>query len=114
MRKAGVSDEALCSGVKEMKKGLIDADLGGGIFKKRIALPVRGKSGSTRTLVATNRGDRWFFLFGFEKNERGNISNKELEGLKKLAEDYLSLSGLKLDRAVKSGILEKICNDRPE
>jgi hypothetical protein len=59
----------------EMGRGLIDADLGGGVVGKRIALPNRGgKSGSTRTLIATNKNDRWFFMLGFEKNQRDNIS----------------------------------------
>ena len=81
MRKTNLTDDALCTAVSEMDAGLIDADLGGGVVKKRVALPGRGKSGSTRTLVATNKGDRWFFVFGFEKNERANISKKELEAL---------------------------------
>ncbi len=114
MRKAGVSDGALCDGVKEMEDGLIDADLGGSVFKKRIALPGRGKSGSTRTIVATNRGDRWFFIFGFKKSEQGNISNKELDGLKKIAENFLGFSNAELDHAVKSEILKEIYNDCPE
>lgn len=50
-----------------MERGLIDADLGGGVYKKRIALPGRGKRGITRTLIATNRANRWIFLTGFEK-----------------------------------------------
>ena len=75
-----------------MVRGLIDADLGGGVFKKRIALPGRGKRGSIRTLVATNRGGRWFFLLGFEKNERSNVDSKELEGLRAIAADLLKLS----------------------
>jgi hypothetical protein len=80
-RKAALIDTLLCQAVEEMVKGLIDADLGGGVFKKRIALPGKGKSGSVRTLLATNRHDRWFFVFGFEKNDRGNITTKELEAL---------------------------------
>jgi hypothetical protein len=58
--KAGLSDDALCRAVAEMVSGLIDADLGGGVVKKRVALPGHGKRGSSRTLVATNRADRWF------------------------------------------------------
>ena len=68
-RKAGLFDDVLCQAVDEMIGGLVDADLGGGVVKKRVALPGRGKSGGSRTLVATNKGDRWFFIFGFEKNE---------------------------------------------
>lgn len=74
MRKTELTDSALCAAVSEMAAGLIDADLGGGVLKKRVALPGRGKSGSARTLVATNKGVRWFFVFGFEKNERASIS----------------------------------------
>jgi hypothetical protein len=59
--------EALCRSVGEMERGLIDANLGGGIIKKRVALPGRGKRGSARTLVATNSANRWFFVLGLKK-----------------------------------------------
>jgi hypothetical protein len=52
MRKTDLTDVALCAAVVEMAAGLVDADLGGGIVKKRVALPSRGKSGSVRTLIA--------------------------------------------------------------
>lgn len=68
MRKSDLTNAALCGAVQEMIDGLVDADLGGGVLKKRVALPGRGKRGSTRTLLASNRGNRWFFLFGYEKN----------------------------------------------
>jgi hypothetical protein len=67
MRKTELTEKVLRAAVVEMEQGLIDADLGGGVVKKRVALPGRGKSGGARTLVATNKGIRWFFLFGFEK-----------------------------------------------
>lgn len=111
MRKAGLADTALCAAVDEMVRGLVDADLGGGVVKKRVPLPGRGKSGSTRTLVATNKGSRWFFLFGFEKNERGNVSGKELEALQAIADDLLKLSSRDLDAQVESGALQEICHD---
>jgi hypothetical protein len=62
-RKANLPDSPLCQAVTEIRQGLIDADLGGGIIKKRVALPGHGKRGSTRTLLATNRNDRWVFVF---------------------------------------------------
>ncbi len=74
MQKIGLSDELLLNAVDEMERGLIDADLGGGVVKKRVALPNRGKSGSTRTLIATNKNDRWFFMLGFEKKISATIS----------------------------------------
>ena len=107
-----LSDAALCKAVAEMQQGLINADLGGGVVKKRIALPGRGKSGSVRTLLATNRNDRWFFIYGFEKNERVNIALKELEALKMLAADLLGLPQAQLDAAVKDGRLREICHDK--
>ncbi len=97
-----------------MVRGLIDADLGGGVVKKRVPLPGRGKSGSTRTLVATNKGNRWFFLFGFEKNERGNVSEKELEALQAIADDLLKLPSRDLDAQVESGALQEICHDNQD
>ena len=110
MRKTELENPALCRAVEEMARGLRDAELGGGIVKKRVALPGRGKRGSVRTLIATNFGDRWFFLYGLEKNERENISAGELEALKKLAADLLPLDPTALDRLVASGALEEICH----
>ena len=109
MSKTDLSVKALCKAVEEMEQGLIDANLGGGIIKKRVALPGRGKRGSTRTLVATNNADRWFFLFGFEKNERDNISAKELSALKSLAADLLQMGATQLDAAVAVRTLQEIC-----
>ncbi len=91
-----------------MVNDLIDADLGGGVFKKRIALPGRGKSGSARTLLATNRDDRWIFIFGFEKNERANISDKERDALRMMAKDLLGLTAGQLQETVEDGTLIEV------
>jgi hypothetical protein len=114
MRKTELSDHALCKAVAEMQKGLIDADLGGGVFKKRVPLPGRGKSGSTRTLVATNKGSRWFFMVGFEKNEKDNINSSELEALKAYAEELLKLTVAQLDSQMKTGALQEICHEKKD
>ena len=106
--KASLSDDLLRRAVEEMINGLIDADLGGGVFKKRIALPGRGKSGSTRTLLATNRDDRWIFILGFEKNERANISDKERDALRMIAKDLLGLSAEQLQKMVNEGALLEV------
>ncbi|MBL8540919.1 MAG: type II toxin-antitoxin system RelE/ParE family toxin [Betaproteobacteria bacterium] len=111
MRKTSLIDIALCAAVSEMERGLIDADLGGAVLKKRVALPGRGKSGSVRTLVATNKSNRWFFLFGFEKNERGNVSAKELEALQAIATDLLRLSSAELDAHIAIEALQEICHE---
>lgn len=107
MRKTDLTDAALRCAVDEMVAGLIDADLGGGVVKKRVALPGRGKRSSIRTLVATNKGDRWFFVFGFEKNQRANINDKELEALQALAADLLNHTTDQLQAAVADGMLQE-------
>ena len=109
MRKTALGDSDLRKAVLEMTAGLIDADLGGGVVKKRIGLAGRGKRGGVRTLVATNKGNRWFFVFGFEKNERANVSDEELEGLQTIAADLLARTGPQLDEAVADGALQEIC-----
>jgi hypothetical protein len=111
MRKTELRDVALCSAVDEMAQGLIDADLGGGIVKKRMSLSGRGKRGGARTLVATNKGNRWFFVYGFEKNDRANISDDELEALKELAAQLLARTGKQLAEALNDGSLSEICHD---
>jgi hypothetical protein len=111
MRKTELSDSELCAAVAEMAQGLIDADLGKGVVKKRVGLAGRGKRGGARTLIATNKADRWFFVFGFEKNERANIANDELEALQDIAVALLSRTGRHLDEAVRDGSLQEICND---
>ena len=111
MRKTALSDDALCAAVIEMTQGLVDADLGGGIVKKRVGLAGRGKRAGARTLVATNKGNRWFFVYGFEKNDRANISDDELEALKDIAEQLLARTGKQLDDATNDGSLTEICHD---
>lgn len=111
MRKTTLTDAALCEAVSEMKRGLVDADLGGGVVKKRVPLPQRGKSDSTRTLVATNKDNRWFFVFGFEKNDRANVSAKELEALQAIAADLLKLSSTEFDAHIEDDALQEICHD---
>ena len=112
MRKTELTDAALCGAVQEMARGLIDADLGGGVVKKRIGMAGRGKSGSARTLVATKKGSSWFFVYGFEKNDKANISDDELEALQTLAKDLLARTGQQLNAAVTDGALQEICHDK--
>jgi hypothetical protein len=94
--------------------GLIDANLGGHVVKKRVALPGRGKSGGARTLVATKLGDRWYFLFGFGfgKNERANIDKHELRALQELAADLLNQDDATIAAALKAGELVEIRHDQ--
>ena len=108
MRKSGLTDDLLVQAVTEMQQGLIDANLGSGLFKKRIGIAGRGKRGGVRTLVATNKDDRWFFVYGFEKNVVDNISSKAVAGLQDLASDLLSLDDSQLNAAVEKEVIEEI------
>lgn len=94
-----------------MADGLIDADLGRGVVKKRVVLAGRGKRGGVRTLLASNKGSRWFFVFGFAKNDWANVTDAELEGLQELAQGLLGRTSQELDQTVLDGALEEICND---
>ncbi|MCY7333887.1 MAG: type II toxin-antitoxin system RelE/ParE family toxin [Pseudanabaena sp. CAN_BIN31] len=111
-RKQGLTTQSLCAAVLEMTAGLYEADLGGGLLKKRVARAGQGKSGGFRTLVATNKGDRWIFVFGFSKNERANIDKREEEALKKLSVHLLSLSSEDLVVAQHNDeLIEVICDE---
>lgn len=109
--KADLSDKALVEAVEEMSRGLVDADLGGHVFKKRIALPGRGKSGGARVLVATKMLDRWFFMLGFEKNEQANIDQTELNALRAFARDLIEQDKHALALAITRGELLEIFHE---
>jgi len=94
-----------------MENGLIDADLGGHVVKKRVALPGRGKSSGVRTLLAYKVNNKAFFVYGFAKNARTNISTNELKALKRLAKELLSYSERSLTEAVEQGALIEVHND---
>ena len=112
MRRSRVSDRQLCDAVAEMQRGLIDADLGGGIVKKRVAIKDRGKSAGARTLIATNRSDRWLFLYAFEKAERANITPKELNALQQVAQLFLDLRPEDLNQYAMHWALQEICHEQ--
>lgn len=104
---------SLCQAVHEMKSGLVEADLGGGLYKKRVSRPGQGKRGGLRTLLASNRGDRWVFLFGFAKNTRDNIDAAEAAALHALAKELLQYSVEAITLAERAGELIKVnCNDQ--
>jgi hypothetical protein len=104
----GLGDDALAAAVLEMEAGLIDAELGAQVAKKRVALPGRGRRGSTRTLVAFRRADKAFYIYGFNKTERANISGPELKALKLLAKELLGYPQRLLTKAIQAGELIEI------
>jgi len=108
LKSSELTDQDLVGAVMEMSKGLYDADLGCNVFKKRIAIGNRGKSHGARTIVATKLSIHWFFIFGFEKNERANINNVELVYLQKTAASLLESTSSKIDQLLNDKILIEV------
>lgn len=87
-----IPDSAIKEAVDEINRGLIDADLGAGLLKKRVAREGRGKSGGFRTILAFRDHNRAIFILGFPKSKQDNIGNDELRKLKILSKELLSAS----------------------
>ncbi len=104
----GLTDEALRNAVQEIDHGLVDANLGGGLYKKRVATQSRGKSGSLRTLLAFKAENKAFFIYGFAKNKRANITDKEKKAMKLVAKELQSYSDAKLIEAINLELLKEV------
>ena len=109
----GISDDALCDAVARAARGLVDADLGGGVIKQRIARRGQGRSGGFRAIVVFRRGNRAFFVYGFAKSARENLRRDELEAFRLLADTYLALDRSGLAAALSAGALIEVrCDDQ--
>lgn len=106
--KNGVSDSDLVVAVDRANKGLIDADLGGGVIKQRIARHGQGKSGGFRTVILFQAQQRAIFLMGFAKNVRQNITGEELRSAREAARFFLELSESAIDAIVATGGLTEV------
>ena len=91
--------------------GLIDADLGGFLYKKRVARPGGGKSGGYRTLLSARIGSRYMFLHGFSKSDKANITQDERKALQFAGKVLLELSAEDLMKALQIGVLLEVCCD---
>ena len=107
-RKAGLSDAQLALAAAQVVAGHFDADLGGGVYKQRVARSGGGKSGGFRTLLAFRSGRSCFFVYGFAKNAKANVTAKELEELQDYAALLLGYDEDELARASKGGELVEL------
>jgi hypothetical protein len=107
-RKAGLTDAQLASAAEQVVAGHFDADLGGGVYKQRVARSGSGKSGGFRTLLAFRAGRSCFFVYGFAKNAKANVTAKELEGLQNYAALLLGYGEGDLARAFERGELVEL------
>lgn len=101
-------DTVLCTLLKAMEAGLIDADLGGLLYKKRVARAGGGISGGYRTLLSAKTGNRYVFLHGFPKSAKADITQKEKKALQFAGKVFLELPDEARSRALISGVLLKV------
>ena len=110
-RKEKISAEVLWEAVDRAEKGLVDADLGAGVIKQRIARPGESKSKGYRSIVLYRKGDKAFFVFGFPKSDLGNIRDDEQEQFKKAAKSILALSDVQIRQLIENGQFEEVKKD---
>ncbi|MCZ2156975.1 MAG: type II toxin-antitoxin system RelE/ParE family toxin [Bryobacterales bacterium] len=117
--KQRIQDEILRNAIQETELGLYEADLGGGLIKKRIARQGEGKSGGYRTIILYRRGCLAIYLHGFAKSEQDNLPTRDLQILRKAASVLKALSAEEMAKYARDGILvevksgrEKVCEWR--
>jgi hypothetical protein len=99
---------ALKDAIARAEKGFIDADLGGGVIKQRIARPGQGRSGGYRSVILFRKEELAFFVYGFAKSNRDNIEPDEVAGFRKLAKGYLALSEKQIATMLKDERLKEV------
>ncbi len=99
------------SAIEELQRGVVEANLGGHVYKKRIAIQGRGKSGGVRTIIAFKVGSHVYFMYGFAKNKQANISKDELKTFKTMASEFMSYDENVIENAIKEGVLYEVITD---
>ncbi len=103
-RRERITDPSLSEAIDRANRGTIDADLGGGLIKQRVARPGQGRSGGFRMIIAYRAAGRAVFLYAFAKNDRDNIGN----------DDWLAASAEVIGQALTDGDLQEITHDHDE
>lgn len=111
VRRERIADKSLNEAIERAEHGMIDADLGGGLIKQRVAREGRGRSGGYRMMVAYRTHGRAVFLYAFAKNERDNIGPDELLSLREIAQGWLAADADKIAHAVADGALSEVDDD---
>jgi hypothetical protein len=110
-RRESIADSDLSEAIMRAERGLIDADLGGGIIKQRIARAGHGRSGGFRMVLAYRSGHRAVFLYGFAKSERENVDDDELQTLREIGAAWLAADARKIAKAIKENALQEVSYD---
>jgi hypothetical protein len=107
-RREKIKDAVLKDAIARAERGIIDAELGGGVIKQRIARPGQGRSGGYRSIIIFQKGERALFVYGFAKSDREDIEPDELVGFKKLAKEWFTFSDQKIAAMIKNQELTEI------
>lgn len=110
-RKQKIQDGMLREAIRRAEQGLIDADLGGGVIKQRVARPGQGRSGGYRTLILYRQSHRAFFVYGFAKNQQANVSDEEVGAFKKAAQHVLEMTDEQLSALIQNGQFSEVEHD---
>jgi len=113
-RREGIADKSLREAIERAENGLIDADLGGGLIKQRVARQGQGRSGGYRMIVGYRAKDRAVFLLGFAKNVQESISDNEVLTLRSQAEGWFLADAATLQEALEYGALQEISNEEED
>ena len=108
VRSERITDASLCESVRRAEHGLVDADLGGGVIKQRVARPGQGRSGGYRLLMAYRPRTLSVFLFGFAKSAQANVRDDELETLREIAKAWFETDAGALERALAQGAIREL------
>jgi hypothetical protein len=111
-RRERLHDKTLRGAVREAEAGLVAADLGSGVIKQRMARQGQGKRGGFRVLIAFRAEDRAVFLYGFAKNERDNIDDKQLATLRDIATAFLQASDAQITKEIAEGRLQEVDDEQ--
>jgi len=107
-RREHISHASLRDAIARAEQGLVDAGLGGGLVKQRVARAGKGRSGGYRTIIAYRRAVRAVFLYGFAKSKRENIGPDELQTAREIAAIWLSADARKIALGLEEGELEEV------
>ena len=110
-RRERINDASLKEAIERAERGIIDADLGGGLIKQRVARAGQGRSGGFRMIVAYRTEERAFFLYGFPKSARDNIEDDELQTLRETAAQFLAYDDAAIDHAKDNDEIQEIDHD---
>ena len=113
-RQENISDLDLCQAIHRAQRGLIDADLGGGVIKQRIPRPNQGRSGGFRSIILFRVAERAVFVYGFAKNDQDNISDDNLKAFKLLADTVLKLNDEEIQTLLDKGDLNEVKCDEED